>query len=138
MNNGTQWMYIRVDRELYQHCNFKVFSRKMNHSVSRLYEIVKQFPVFFAISLQHHLCRANQRSISTVKEQSHMANTHFKIIRQDLWTCLEDTKRQQHALNKVLQGFASARPANQLVTMIVNFCLKNFEFALLMNVYMYP
>ena len=49
MNNGTQWMYIREDRELYQHCNFKVFSRKMKHVVSRLYEIDKQFPVFFAM-----------------------------------------------------------------------------------------
>ena len=43
MNNGTQWMYIREDRELYQHCNFKVFSRKMNHVVSRDRQAVSSF-----------------------------------------------------------------------------------------------
>ena len=69
--------------------------------------------------------------MSTVKESSHIAIAHLKIIRQDLKAAafLEDKKRQRHAL-KVLCEFASSRASRDNV----NFCRKNFEFALLMNV----
>ena len=36
---------------------------------------VKRFPVFLAITSQHHLCRAHQRSLHAVKERSHITNT---------------------------------------------------------------
>ena len=127
---------IRV--ELYQHCNFKVFFQKNVSCSIKAFKILKQFPVFFAYNIT---CAGHIRDLYSLKEPSHMANTHFKIIRQDLEPFLKDTKRQRHALNKVLldQGFASIRKSIQLVTMIVNFCFKNFEFALLMmNAYMYP
>ena len=65
--------------------------------------------------------------MSTVKERSHIANAHLKII-----PFLGRQKRQRHALNKALQGFVCTSGSCQNIT---DFCRKNFEFALIMNVY---
>ena len=72
----------------------------------------------------------------TVKERGHVANTHLKIIRQDLNAFLEDKKETEKTtafLKHSTLGFVSTRAYCDNV----NSSQKNFEFALLMNI-LYP
>ena len=78
--------------------NYRSFSQRCSPKK------VKPITVFLAVSSQLHLYIEGTSEISTVKERSHIANAHLKIIRQDLKAFLEETKRQRYALKQLLKS----------------------------------
>ena len=94
--NYERWDIMDLWVELYQHCKFKVFCRKVYiipaFRDDAFQKRSKRFPFLLPVSSQLHLCRTHLGSLATVKEVSHIGNAHLIILRYELRAFLKDIK----------------------------------------------